>query len=159
MSPRSSASILRELVDPSGPPIITLGSIPVEALVAWPERFSDIGIITRRQRMHYVSEHREIEQFESLVIEAVVAPDAVAIALDNSMTGVFYKRRNARHDIAVVVKIADRPGLNNSVISARQQHRTRRGRPPSRLRLVWEAEESGDRSAGLSPPHDLTPKG
>lgn len=137
--PRSIESILHELKDPAGPQVIILGHIPAEVLVAWPERFSDLGIITRRQREHYVSGHREVEQFESLVIEAIVAPNAVAIALDKPMTGVFYKRRNARHDIAVVVRIADEPGLNSSVISARQQHRSRRGKPASRLRLVWES--------------------
>jgi hypothetical protein len=133
--------VLRELRDPDGPDTVEVGDIPTYALSRWPSLATDRGIITRTQRSHYLDSHPEMIGAEHLVVAGLIDPDAVAQMLDAEATALFYRREDDRHDIAIIVSISHDPARANSVITARRQRRSRRGKPRMRTGVFWEKGE------------------
>ena len=137
MHPGKHRQVLNELRNDDGPAVVEVGVIPPHALSRWPARATNRCVITRQQRAHYLNSHAELAAFEDLVVECLIDPDAVAELLDLAHSAMFYKQQDPLHDIVLVVRISHDPNLANSVITARRQRRSRRGKPRSRTRLIW----------------------
>ncbi|MGC4190191.1 MAG: hypothetical protein QM589_03030 [Thermomicrobiales bacterium] len=54
--------------------VFFVGISPEGSLGAWPNRVTDEIVITRERRGHYLSEHPEVEAYEGLLVQTLLAP-------------------------------------------------------------------------------------
>lgn len=138
MNDEETSRVLEMLVDPHGPAVIRIGNLPIGCLEHWTSRVSDDVVITRRQRHHYLENHPEMKDFERDLGRTLLDPEAVFALMDDQHTALLCSRQDHFHDIIAVVSISISCPLHNSVITARRQRRTRRGKPSHRNLLVWQ---------------------
>lgn len=141
MDDHQLARVLGELLDPDGPEVIRIGSLPTECLVQWPSSVTNEVVVTRTQRSHYLANHPEMIGFEFQLIQALLEPDIVFEILDAENTLLCLICQDEQHGVVVIVSISSTPGLSNSVITARRQRRGKRGKPASRQRMIWKSRE------------------
>ena len=130
------ARIVRDLRDPDGPDIVSIGEIPSKALAHWPNRTTDHVIITRRQRDHYLDEHPEMAEFEESLVRTLLDPEQVHVATGPGDTAALFGRQDSAHDIVVIVAVSSEESLANSVITARRQRTTRKFTESKRRNMV-----------------------
>ncbi len=135
--PPDERTLLRRLRSLSGTDILLIGVIPAVALDSWPDRATNFVVITAERRRHYLHEHPEVEELEPLLLRTLLDPEEVHFYNSDKAVANLYQSIDIRKDLMVSVWISHESSKQNSLHSARIQHRRRRIKSRENGRAVW----------------------
>jgi len=101
--------------------VLVVGELRASMVTSWTVPTNRKVVLTGERRWHYLERHPEMRQFEALLRDVLLEPDAVCRNRTDEEVAIFYRRHDVEHYLRVVVLMqrGEKGKYKHSILSFR----------------------------------------